>query len=86
VVGCEYVNYAVYDARRDQYISSLYNASTVRSPPCQVNIGVEFVCGFTPGMVHLELRNVVNNRMVVSTRVETTAPYFLLGDNGQGNI
>jgi hypothetical protein len=27
VVGCEYVNYAVYDARRDQYISSLYNAS-----------------------------------------------------------
>jgi hypothetical protein len=86
VVGCEYVNYAVYDGRRDKYISSLYNASTVRSPPCQVNIGVEFVCGFIPGMVRLELRNAVNNRMVVSTRVETTAPYFLFGDNGQGNI
>jgi hypothetical protein len=85
VVGCDHVNYALFDARRDQYISSLYNSSTVRRPPCQVNIGVEFSCGFTPGMVRLELRNATNNR-IVSSREETMEPYFLFGDNGKGNI
>ena len=85
VTPCVDVNYAVWDAGRDKYVTSLNNATTITSPPCQVSLGVEFLCGFTPDSVRLELRNAANNALVKSN-VEYNAPYFLFKDNGQGNI
>lgn len=85
VLGCEHVHYAVYDAGRDKYLTTLNNATTISRPPCQVSIGVTFKCAFTASMVRLELRNAVTNSLVKSME-EYNAPYFLFGDNGQGNI
>jgi hypothetical protein len=85
VKGCDFVQYGLYDASRDRYLSNVYNSSTVASPPCPVNIGVTFSCGFVPKMVRLELRRASDNTLVVR-RDEMLAPYLLFSDNGRGDI
>ena len=85
VKGCDNVHYGLFDASRDMYLSNLYNGSSVPNPPCQVNIGVTFACGFVPTTVRLELRRASNNALVVR-RDELLTPYFLFSDNGRGNI
>ena len=85
VKGCDFVQYELYDAQRDIYVSNLYNGTIFTSPPCQVNIGVTFTCGYTPKKVRLELRRASNNALVVS-RDELFSPYLLFSDNGNGNI
>jgi hypothetical protein len=82
VVGCKFVHYAVYDAGRDKYLTTLNNATTIARPPCQVSIGVTFQCGFTASTVRLELRNAVTNSLVRSVD-EYNAPYFLFRNNGR---
>lgn len=85
VKGCASLHYELYDASRDIYLTSVNNASIVSAPPCQVNLGVSFSCGFTPDKVRLELRKASNNALVAS-RNEVASPYLLFGDNGKGNI
>ena len=57
--------WGLYDASRDRYLSNLYNGSSVPRPPCQVNIGVTFTCGFVLKTVRLELRKASDNSLVV---------------------
>ena len=85
VKGCDNIQYGLYDAQRDMYVSNLFNGSMVTSPPCQVNMGVTFACGFEPKKVRLELRRASNNALVVR-RDEFFLPYLLFSDNGMGNI
>ena len=85
VKGCDFVNFGLYDASREMYLSNLYNGSSVPNPPCQVNIGVTFTCGFVPKTVRLELRRASNNDLVMR-QDERIAPYFLFGNNGTGII
>ena len=85
VKGCDYIQYGLYDARRDIYLSNLHNASNVPHPPCQVNVGVTFTCGFVPSSVRLELRRASDNVLIVR-RDERSAPYLLFSDDGRGNI
>jgi hypothetical protein len=81
VTGCNFVQYGLYDADRDTYVTNLYNASTVSSPPCNLNIGVAFQCGFKPKTVRFELRRASNNALVLR-RDESSAPYFLFSNLG----
>jgi hypothetical protein len=81
VGGCRFIQYGLYDADRNTYVTNLYNASTVSTPPCSMSIGVTFQCGFVPKIVRFELRRASNNALVLK-RDETSAPYFLFGNIG----
>lgn len=85
VRGCNNLQFGLYDASREKYITTVSNASMIENPPCQVNVGVTFQCGFKPDKVRLELRKASNNALVASLN-EARAPYFLFGDNNRGNI
>ena len=82
VKGCDFLQYSLFDARRDIYVSNLYNGTSITSPPCQANVGVTFVCGFEPKKVRLELRRVSNNALV-ARRDEFNSPYMLFSNNGR---
>jgi hypothetical protein len=85
VRGCDFLNYELFDADRNIYVTNVYNASILKKAPCNVNIGVVFKCGFVPDKVRLELRKASNNALVAS-RDELRAPYFLFGDDANGDI
>ena len=84
VVGCG-IYFDIYDARDESLFSFLDWGIEVPSLPCEVNIEALAYCGFPVGAVRMELRNAATNT-VVTTRTETVPPYFLFGDDNQGNI
>jgi glycerophosphoryl diester phosphodiesterase len=78
--------YNVYNAATNTLVGSLKKGQTFKCPPREINIEVVLPCGPpSPGPVSIKLSNSADN-VVLASRNEKNAPYFLFGDNGLGDV
>ena len=78
------VTYRIYDNDLESFYVNLNAEEDVSYPPCKINIEAVVKCK-TPfeGIVRMQLRN--GDGILVKTKKERIAPYFLYGDV-QGKI
>jgi secreted PhoX family phosphatase len=83
-LGACAVTYRVWNARTQQAVATLVDGLVIAQPPCLVNIQAVATCGSaqTPITPPVVIRLATRAGVVVRTRTETLAPYFLFGDTG----
>lgn len=70
----------VFNAANNTFVGSLKKGQTFKCPPREINIEVVLPCGPAGVPVVVKLTN-FNDQVVVASRNERTAPYFLFGDS-----
>jgi hypothetical protein len=81
VFGCD-IKFYIYDTSLHSIIAILDDSpAEIPILPCKINIEAVPFCGFDVESVKIELRDIVND-VVIHTRTERAAPYFIYGDTG----
>jgi glycerophosphoryl diester phosphodiesterase len=70
----------VYNGANNSFVGTLKKGATFKCPPREINIEVVLPCGPQGLPVTVRLTN-FNDQVVVASRLERTAPYFLYGDS-----